>query len=135
MGRGGVKLLLKDGRIRTLPRVMHFPKLSMSLISVRKLDDVGVDTVFGKGSCKRVRGAMVPMRGVQCGNMYKLLGSSYTNGCNNFVVLEKRNEGDKTNTVPEKKTVLWHQRLGHIGEKGLRHYMAKVWLKVWLIAL
>jgi hypothetical protein len=88
MGRGRVKLLLKDGRIRTLPGVLHIPKLSRSLISVSKLDDAGVDTVFGKNTCKMVRGAMVLMRGVRCGTLYKLLGSTYTNGCNSSVVLE-----------------------------------------------
>jgi hypothetical protein len=114
LGRGRVKLLLKDGRIRTLPGVLHIPKLARSLISVSNLDDAGVDTVFGKGTCKMVRGAMVLMRGVRCGTLYKLLGSTYTNGCNNFVVLEKTNKEDKTNIVPEKKTMMWH-----IGEKGL----------------
>jgi hypothetical protein len=51
--------------------------------------------------------------------LYKLLGITYTNGCNSSVVPEQRNEGDKTNIVLEKKTMLWHQRLGNIGEKGL----------------
>jgi hypothetical protein len=51
---------------------------------------------------------MVLMRGVRCGTLYKLLGSTYTNGCNSSVVLEQKNEGDKNNTVPEKKTMLWH---------------------------
>jgi hypothetical protein len=83
--------------IRTLPGVLHIPKLARSLISVSKMDDARVDTVFGKNTCKMVRGAMVLMRGVWCGNLYKLLGSTYTNGCNNFVVPEQRNEGDKTN--------------------------------------
>jgi hypothetical protein len=120
MGRGRVKLLLKYGRIRTLPGVLHIPKLARSLISVSKLDDAKVNTVFGNNTCKMVRGAMVLMRGVRCGTLYKLLGRTYTNGCNNFVVPKQRNEGDRTNIVPEKKTMLWHQRLGHIGEKGLR---------------
>jgi hypothetical protein len=62
---------------------------------------------------------MVLIRGVRCGTLYKLFGSTYTNGCNSYVVLEQKN-GEKTNTIPEKKTMLWHQRLGHIGEKGLR---------------
>jgi hypothetical protein len=119
VGRGRVKLLLKDGRIRTIHGVIHIPKLSRSLISISKLDDAVVYTVFGKGTCKMVRGAMVLMRGVWCGTPYKLLGSTYTNGCNSSVVPDQRNKGDKTNTVPEKKTMLWHQRLGHIGEKGL----------------
>ena len=60
------------------------------------------------------------MRGVRCGTLYKLLGSTYTNGCNSYVVLEKTNKEDKTNIVPKNKTMLWHQILGHIGEKGLR---------------
>jgi hypothetical protein len=88
MRHGRVKLLLKDGRIITLPRVLHIPKLVGSLISVRKLDDEGVDTVLGKGTCKMVRGIMVLMRGVRCGTLYKLLASTYTNGCNNSIVPE-----------------------------------------------
>jgi hypothetical protein len=120
MGHGRVKLLLKYGRIRILPRVMHIPKLARSLISISKLDDAGVDIVLGKGTCKMVRGEMVLMRGVWCGTLYKLLGRNYTYGCNNSVVPEKTNKEDKTNTIPRNKTMLWHQRLGHIREKGLR---------------
>jgi hypothetical protein len=88
MGHGRVKLFLKDGRIRTLPGVLHITKLTRSLIFVRKMDDAGVDTVFGKNSCNMVRGAMVLMRGVRCGTLYKFLGITYTNGCNSYVVLE-----------------------------------------------
>jgi hypothetical protein len=88
LGRGRVKLLLKDGRIRTLPGVLHIPKLARSLISVSKMDDAGVDTIFGKNTCKMLRGTMVLMRGVRCGTLYKLLGSTYTNGCNSYVVPE-----------------------------------------------
>jgi hypothetical protein len=113
-------LLLNDGRIRTLPGVLHIPKLARSLISISKLGDAGVKTVFEKNTCKMVRGAMVLMRGVRCGTLYKLVGSTHTNGCNSSVVPEQSNEGDKTNTIPKKKTMLWHQRLGNIGEKGLR---------------
>ena len=50
LGRGRVKLLLKYGRIRTLPGVLHIPKLARSLISISKMEDAGVDTVFGKGT-------------------------------------------------------------------------------------
>jgi hypothetical protein len=100
MGRGRVKLLLKYGRIINLPGVLHIPKLARILISSSKLDDAGVDTVFGKNTCKMVRGEMVLMWGVQCGTLYKLLGSTYTNGCNNSIVLEQKNKEDKTNTIP-----------------------------------
>jgi hypothetical protein len=46
LGRGRVKFLLNDGRIRTLPGVLHIPKLAMNLISVSKLGDARVKTVF-----------------------------------------------------------------------------------------
>jgi hypothetical protein len=54
LGCGRVKFLLKYGRIRTLLGVLHIPKLARSLISISKLDDVGVDTIFGKNTCKMV---------------------------------------------------------------------------------
>jgi hypothetical protein len=88
LGCGRVKLLLKDGRIKNLPGVLHIPKLARRLISISNMEDARVDTIFGKGTCKMVQGAMVLMRGVQCGTLYKLLGSTYTNGCNSFVVHE-----------------------------------------------
>jgi hypothetical protein len=125
MGRGRVKLLLKDGRNRTLPWVLHIPKLARSIISISNLDDVGVDTIFGKGTCKMVRGEMVLMRGFWCGTLYNLLGSTYTNGCNSYVVPEHTNKENKTDIVPGKKTMIWHQRLGHIGEKDLRSLHGK----------
>jgi len=63
---------------------------------------------------------MVLMRGVHNGTLHKLLGSTISNGCNNYVVPEGGNEEDKTLTLSGEKTMLWHQILGHIGEKGLR---------------
>ena len=51
MWRGRVKLFLKDVRIRTLHVVFHILDLARSLISVSKLDDAGVDTLLGKGTC------------------------------------------------------------------------------------
>jgi hypothetical protein len=50
LGHGRVKLLLKYGRIRTLPGVLYIPKLARSLISISKMYDAGVDTVFGKNT-------------------------------------------------------------------------------------
>jgi hypothetical protein len=84
------------------------------------MSDAGVHTVFEKETCKMVQGEMVLMRGVQNGTLYKLLGSTISNGCNSFVVPEGGNEEDKTPTISREKTMLWHQRLGHIGEKGLQ---------------
>ena len=54
-----------------------------------------------------------------------MLGSTYTNRCNIYVFLEKTNKEYKTNIIPKNKTMLQHQRLGHIGEKGLRTLLGK----------
>ena len=88
LGHGRVKLLLKYGRIRTLHGVLHIAKLVRSLISVSKLDDQRVDTIFENNICNMVRGVMVLIRGVRYGTLYKLLGSTYTNGCNSSIFLE-----------------------------------------------
>jgi hypothetical protein len=72
---------------------------------------------------------MVLMRGVLYGTLYKLLELNYTNGCNRYVVPKKINKEDKENIVPGKKTILWHQRLGNIGERGLRTLHGKGMVK------
>jgi hypothetical protein len=54
LGSGRVKLFLNNGIIRTLPGVLHIPKLARSLIFVSKLGDAGVKTVFEKNTCKMV---------------------------------------------------------------------------------
>jgi hypothetical protein len=92
MVRGRVELLMKDGRIRTLLRVMDIIDLARIRISILKLDDACVGTLLGKEACNMVQGEMVLMRGDRCGNIYNLLGITYTNGCNSSIVIEQRNK-------------------------------------------
>eukprot|EP00253_Pinus_taeda_P035675 PITA_35675 len=117
IGHGKVKLKLQGGRVRTLPSVLHIPVLAKNLISVSKLDDAGVKTIFKKDTCKMVWGALVLVRGVRIGTLYKLQGRIVIDGYNSFVVFES---GAENLVVSGEKTMLWHQRLIHIGEKGLR---------------
>ena len=81
------------------------------MIFVTKMDDTAVKTVFEKDTCKMVRGALVLMRGVRMGNLYKLQGSTVIDGCNSSVVPES---GAESLAVSGEKTMLWHQSLGHI---------------------
>jgi hypothetical protein len=135
LGRGRVKLLLKYGRIRTLPGVLHIPKLARSLISVSKLVDAGVRTVFEKNTCKMVRGEMVLMRGVWCGTPYKLLGSTYTNGCNTLLSLSR--QINKTRPIPslKRRPCYGIKDWGILEKRAFEHYTVKAWLKVCLISL
>ena len=65
------------------------------------------------------------MRGVQYGTLYKLLGRTVIDGCNNTIVLESVNEENNVPDVSGGEAMLWHQRLGHIGEKGLQSLQGK----------
>jgi hypothetical protein len=62
----------------------------------------------------------VLMKGVQFGTLYKLLGITISDGCNISIVPDIGVEEEITPTVSGEKVMLWHQRLGHIREKGLR---------------
>eukprot|EP00253_Pinus_taeda_P027759 PITA_27759 len=117
IGRGKVNLKLKGERVRKLPGVLHIPALAKNSISVSKLDDASVKIVFEKDIYKMVRGALVLMWGVRTGTLYRLQGSTFVDGCNSSVVPKS---GVENLVVSGEKTMLWHQRLGHIREKGLR---------------
>jgi hypothetical protein len=135
IGRGKVKLKLIDGRIKTLSGVLHIPGLSINFLFVNKMNDVGVKTIFVKKTCRMVRGAIVLLKGVRFGTLYKLQGSTISDGCNSSIVPDIGIEEEKTPTVSGEKFMRWHQRLGHIGEKGFNYYTVKVWLKVCLTTL
>jgi hypothetical protein len=76
--------------------------------------------VFEKETCRMVRGEMVFLKGVRFGTMYKMQGRTISDGCNSLVVLDIVAEEEKTHIVFGEKTMLLHQRLGHIREKGLQ---------------
>ena len=103
--------------------------MAKNLIYVSKMEDVGVKTIFEKGTCKMVRGEMVLMKGVQFGNLYKMLGSIISYGCNSFIVPDIGVEEEKTPTVSGENVMLWQQRLGNIEEKGLRLLHSKGMVK------
>ena len=68
---------------------------------------------------------MLWMRGFRYETLYKVLGRTIIDECNNFVVLEEGGKDDKTLTTSGGKTMLWHQSLGHIGEKGIQFLQGK----------
>ena len=72
-----------------------------------------------------IRGAMVLMRGVQCGTLYKLLRKTIIGDYNKTVVPKSSNEENNVPEVSRGEVMLWHQRLGHIGEKGLQSLQGK----------
>jgi hypothetical protein len=103
------------------------------MISIRKMSDVGVHTLFQKDSCNILRGVMVLMKGVRIGTLYKLLGNVDLTGCNNIITPEVEStsnlldstrgeliQTDSTRHDEVDPTMLCHKRMGHIGETRLR---------------
>jgi hypothetical protein len=112
--------------------VLYIPCLERNLIYFNKMSDVGVHTLFYKDSCKMVRGTMVLMKIFQIGTIYNMLGNVESTICNNIVSSEAdsnlaqldptRAESIQTDSTRHDKldpTMLWHKRMGQIGEKGL----------------
>ena len=58
-------------------------------------------------------------RGVRNGTLYKLEVSTMSDGYNGYFVGEDSSDIKRIPSSPIEKTMLWHQRMGHIREKGL----------------
>jgi hypothetical protein len=92
-------LRLIYGRIRTLLGVLHIPRLARNLISLIKMDDARVKTIFEKETCRMVRGEMVLLKGVRFGTLYKMQGRTIGDGCNSSIVPDIRVEEKITPTI------------------------------------
>lgn len=102
VGKGEVKIKL-NGSVWELKNVRHIPDLTKNLISVGQLADEGYTTVFHGDDWKISKGAMTIARGRKSGTLYKTAGA-----CHLIAVA--------TNENPN----LWHKRLGHMSEKGMK---------------
>jgi hypothetical protein len=117
--------------------VLHITSLSRNLIYVSKMSDAGVDTLFQKDFCNRVRCVMVLIKVVWISTMYKLLGNVDSTGCKKIISPKIKSivtqldsmltqlDSNQANSIQTnltqhdelEPTKLWHKRMGHIGEK------------------
>jgi len=86
--------------------VRHVPNMRLCLISVGKLDDVGLINHFGGGKQKLTNGSLIAARGVKEGSLYVMQG--------NLCIGEVNVVHNNSNLE------LWHRRLGHISKKQLQ---------------
>ncbi|KAJ0916719.1 putative RNA-directed DNA polymerase [Helianthus annuus] len=104
-GIGDADLKTSLGTIWTLKNVRVIPNLRRKLISVGKLDDEGFNVHFGGGQWKVIKGNLVIAKGKKQGTLY---------------MAEVSAEGVHAMTTGPSPSNLWHNRLGHMSEKGLK---------------
>ncbi|KAB5537804.1 hypothetical protein DKX38_015337 [Salix brachista] len=109
VGMGDVDVALPNRNKWTLQKVRHIPELKKNLISVGQLDDCGFSVVFSNGTWRVTKGALVLAKGKKTGTLYTTTGSGNTIFA----------------TVAENIADLWHFRLGHMSQKGMKQLQSK----------
>ncbi|KAL5758246.1 hypothetical protein ACOSP7_020857 [Xanthoceras sorbifolium] len=109
VGKGDILLKLPNGSTWKLQGVRHIPGLKRNLISIGQLDGEGYCTTFSGCEWKITKGALVVARGKKCGTLY------VTSNLENIVAVADS----------DGKSNLWHQRLGHMSEKGMKTLLSK----------
>ncbi|KAL5837333.1 hypothetical protein ACOSQ3_014502 [Xanthoceras sorbifolium] len=109
VGKGDIRLKLPNGSTWKLQGVRHIPGLKRNLISIGQLDGEGYCTTFSGCEWKITKGALVVTRGKKCGTLY------VTSNLENIVAVADA----------DGKSNLWHQRLGHMSEKGMKTLLSK----------
>jgi hypothetical protein len=97
-----------DGTVKILTDVRHVPKLRKNLIYLGVLDTGGYKSIVQGGVMKVYKGILLVMKEKKVGNLF---------------MLEGRTESDHGTMVSENDNDfvrLWHQRLGHMSEQGLK---------------
>ena len=103
---GDVKIKTNLGYEMMLKDVRHVADLRLNLLSVGWLDDEGFESKFGRGLWRLTKGSLVMASAKKSNTFYKLV----VQGC-----------GSQLNTIEKDSSIeLWHRRLGHMSEKGLR---------------
>ena len=109
VGMGNVRMLLPNGSVWLLEKVRHIPELRRNLISIGQLDDEGHAILFVGDTWKVTKGARVLARGKKTGTLYM------TSSPRNTITV----------TDASTDTSLWHRRLSHMSEKGMKMLLSK----------
>ncbi|KAE8685870.1 cytochrome P450 71A9-like [Hibiscus syriacus] len=104
VGKGDIRLKLPNQTTWKLTGVRHILGLKRNLISVGQLDGEGYSTTFSGCEWKITKGALVIARGKKTGTLY------ITSNLENIIAVADA----------DGKSNLWHQRLGHMSEKGMK---------------
>nr|GEU99515.1 retrovirus-related Pol polyprotein from transposon TNT 1-94 [Tanacetum cinerariifolium] len=117
--KGNIQVKMHDGVIRTITEVRHILDLKRNLISHSTLEANGCKYSSEGEVIKIFKGALVLMKAIQSGGLYVLQGT---------VVYGTARVATSKASLDDSK--LWHYRLGHMGEKGMKNLAKKGLIKV-----
>ena len=103
------RIILPNGSVWLLQKGRHILDLRRNLISVGQLDDERYAILFVGGTWKVTKGSMVLAYGRRIGTLYMTSSPRDT-----IVVAEASIDAS-----------LWHHRLGHMSEKGMKMLLSK----------
>ncbi|KAK0601704.1 hypothetical protein LWI29_026705 [Acer saccharum] len=110
-GIGIIKIKMHDGTILTIQEVRHVKGMKKNLLSLGQVDDLGCKTQIENGILKIVRGVLVVMKAEKItSNLYMFKGET----------LQEADSCVASRTHGEESTIIWHRKLGHISERGLK---------------
>ncbi|KAH9704396.1 hypothetical protein KPL70_011449 [Citrus sinensis] len=108
-GIGTIKIKMFDGTIRTIGEVRHVNGLKKNLLSLGQMDSHRYKTHVENGIMKIVKGALVLIKAEKIGaNLFMLKGET----------LQEADACVASNG--EESTMMWHLKLGHMSEQGLK---------------
>ena len=113
MGIGTVRIKMHDGVERVLQKVRYIPRLKRNLISLGTLDVKGFNYKASSGVLSVTKGRMVVMKGNIENGMYVLQGKTVIG----FVSVVTEDS--------DQVSLLWHNQLGHVSERGLKELKKK----------
>ncbi len=105
-GIGTVHLSTDGTNVLALHNVRYVPGIKKSLLSVGQMDVHGYSILFERGSWKMTKGSRLIVKGTKKGTLYCLHGKALKG---KFIALAEI----------DSHMELWHNRLGHMSQKGL----------------
>ena len=130
VGKGKVKIKLQNVNHWILHEVRHVPKLSRNLISAGQLANEGCVVTFNDKNWKISKSSLVVAKGVKLDTLYLFIGHTILS----TLIVSEKNECLGTITIVEQgkqivaidfEIALWHNRLGHMSEKGMKLFHSK----------
>ena len=115
-GRGSIRLRLNDQSIILLSDISFIPEVKRNLISLGVLESKGYGFISDNGHLRIYKGSAKIMNAVRKKTLY-YLDATVVSGVINAT--EKASDDFR----------IWHQRMGHLGEKGMKELVKRGLIK------